>query len=205
MRSPEERWQLQLSNEACPKLDLALIYLPRDAPEDEQNPCPYLFDLHRILFPRQRSSRGGGGVTQVASRRLDGDEASGERLPDHRLPRLADRGKRPPDALLPASWWDAVAILANQDLQIAVAKSAAAGLCFLLARTHDGPVGPLAEAAVYRCLGARRLVIVNYGPCVADCHRGERFFHFFRVERRDGALPKRREIRRAFRFDPLAS
>lgn len=205
MRSPEERWRQQVSNDPCLKMDIAPIHLPREVAEDEQNPNPNLIDLHRILLPRQRTSWGVGGVTQAGSLGLDGAEASGKRQPDHRLPRTTDRGKRPPDALLPATWWDAVAFLANQDLRIAVEKSAAAGLCFLLARTHEGPVGPVAEAAMYRCLSARRLVIVNYGPCEAHCRHGERFFHFFRVERRDGSLPKRREIRRAFRFDPLAS
>lgn len=122
---------------------------------------------------------------------------------DPRIPRHRDTTKRPLDRDLPPSWWHAIERLANCRVRIAIEHDVSKGRVFLLVRTPEGPVGPLAEAAVYHCVVSRGMVVVNFGSRVVTCRRGRIYHHFFRIEGPDGRVPTRRRIRAVFRFDPV--
>ena len=122
---------------------------------------------------------------------------------DPRIPRHRDSTKRPLDRDLPSSWWNAIERLANSRVRIAIEHDVSKGRLFLLARTPEGPVGPIAEAALYHGLVSRGMVVVNFGSRMATCRRGRTYHHFFRIEWPDGRVPTRRQLREVFRFDPV--
>lgn len=102
-----------------------------------------------------------------------------------------------PKALI--SLYDAVACVEASGVQFQLDSDEKRHSMYLLAGTPEDGVGPKLADAIYFCLRAAGIRVLRRGVGGGIARGGRHYNFYFRIEREDGSLPARAEVRSALR------